>query len=796
MKMLAGLFWAALFLSMMPRTSAQQTSVPLPLRLDFGGPVVESGWTQAGPETIDSAARGYGWVGATPDIRTRDRVQPDALRRDFVFGAKPVTFRIHVPPGLYRLTVISGDMAYGDHGTKILLNVRGAVLPEMHPAITSFATLTTTVAVEKDPLDIILEARGASWTVNALTLESAAAPEKVAMTEQRNSRPYPGAWGDVASWPDPIALPMKRFRAQLQTAPPVAQTGLNRADYLKVIAGNIDFFRKYQNKNGAIIDPYKHEEWQYSTPAFAHAASLLVSRAGRKDLIEPAARALDWSAHTLSTRTAATHHEDFFAPMLAHAIPLLKPFVPAAHSARWEADIRAFDPYKTYRSSLGQGNWNVVALSGEALFFQESLRPNLDFVDDSLAGQGASFASPYGLYLEGPMAYDHFPRLWAADMVSHGYAGKYANQLREVLRRGALTSLFMQSPAGELPAGGRSAQHQWNEAEQCVTYEIYAEQAVHNGDTELASVFKRAAHLALRSMNRWIRPSGEMWIVKNYVDPAKRHGFEGYSAHSQYNLLPMAMLAIAYEHAETSETVPERPTPSELGGYVLQIDPKLHKIFADAGGMYIEIDTSGDPHYDATGLIRIHATGHNPQLGPSDSLPNHAVYHRPDGPKLTTGIGVAWRGGDAVWHTLGEQGAATITRVSLSDVQETPDEVSFTVQYEGRFSGPARIVERYVVTPSRVQLTTELPGFAGPLRYLWPMLADDGAHKTTITIKDTVSDTLDGDTQMFTPVGAASVQVGRELFGSHNGWARVGVAEYPAGGKITLRIEPVQAPAK
>ncbi len=294
-------------------------------------------------------------------------------------------------------------------------------------------------------------------------------------------------------------------------------TGLQRADYLKVIAGNVDFFCKHQNQEGAIIDPYKHEEWQYATPAFAHAASLLVAHAGRRDLIEPAAKALDWSAHTLSTRTAATGHEDFFAPMLAHAIPLLKPFVPAARSARWEADIRGFNPYKTYRSSIGQGNWNVVSLSGEALFFQQGLRSNLDFVQESLAGQGASFSSPYGLYLEGPMAYDHFPRLWAADMIAHGYAGQYAAQLREVLRRGALTSLFMQSPEGELPAGGRSAHHQWNEAEQCVTYEIYAEQALKAGDPELASVFKRAAHLALRSMHA--------------VDPAKRRNVDCQKLH-------------------------------------------------------------------------------------------------------------------------------------------------------------------------------------------------------------------------------------------------------------------------
>ncbi len=282
-----------------------------------------------------------------------------------------------------------------------------------------------------------------------------------------------------------------------------------------------------------------------------------------------------------------------------------------------------------------------------------------------------------------------------------------------------------------------------------------------------------------------------MWIVKNYMDPALGHAFEGYSAHSQYNLLPMSMLAIAYEHAEAGEAVPERATPSEIGGYVLQIDPKLHKIFADAGGMYLEIDTAGDHHYDATGLIRVHVKGHNPQLGPSDSLSSHAWYHSLAGPKITTGVGVAWTGTDGAWHTLGEQDAQTITHVSLEGVQEAPAKVSFTVRYSGQFQGPTQIAEHYVVTPARVEMTTELPGYHGPLRYMWPMLADDGAHKTTIVVKDgVVTDTLDRDTQTFSALGADAVQVGSELYGNHNGWVRVGVAVYPQGGKITLRIEP------
>src|SRR5205823_596275 len=144
------------------------------------------------------------------------------------------------------------------------------------------------------------------------------------------------------------------------------------------------------------------------------------------------------------------------------------------------------------------------------------------------------------------------------------------------------------------PVGGRSAHHQWNEAEQCATYEIYAAKSLADGDAAMAGVFKRAAHLSLASIKRWVRPSGELWIVKNHVDPAQRHGYDGYSAHSQYNLLPMAMLAMAYEYAGTTEKVREQYAPAEVGGYVLDIGERFHKVFANAGGMYIELDTSAD----------------------------------------------------------------------------------------------------------------------------------------------------------------------------------------------------------
>ena len=569
---------------------------------------------------------------------------------------------------------------------------------------------------------------------------------------------------------------------------------MTRADYLKLIAGEVDFWKTQQNAKGAIIDPYKREEWQYSTPAYAHAAAALIAWNGRDDLLESASRAMDWAVHSLATHTAANAHEDFYPPMLAHALELLKPRVSAERAAQWEKELRSFSASKTYRREIGVNNWNIVALSGEARFQKMGLRDEREYIENSLAAQGHFFANGWGLYLEGPMAYDLFPRLWLADMMANGYDGAYHQEVQSALDRSALSSLWMQAPSGEWPAGGRSAQHQWNEAEQCVLFEIYASRAQKNGDQVLAGAYKRAAHLALRSMTRWVRPSGEMQIVKNWVDPAKNHAYEGYSAHSQYNLLPMSMLAIAYQHAGESEKVSESAAPCDVGGFVLDIEP-LHKIIANAGGAYLEIDTLADHHYDATGLIRVHLRGVSPQLGPSDSVLEKPSYSRPPNSPQTvnTGVGVAWQDAQKNWHRIGELSAQNIQKRTLTIEASAPDRVRFKVSYEGDLLGVKSIEERYDLSDNRVEVETRVPDYNGPLRLIWPVLADDGRTKSSLEIADkTLSVSQDGGktAQTFTVAGAKQLSIEPDLLPNHNGWARLAVAEFDAGQTPVLVIAP------
>ena len=120
------------------------------------------------------------------------------------------------------------------------------------------------------------------------------------------------------------------------------------------------------------------------------------------------------------------------------------------------------------------------------------------------------------------------------------------------------------------------------------------------------------------------------------------------------------MLSAAYTFASPeTEALGECVTPADVGGFVFEL-PEHHIIIANAGGVYVEIETAADPAYESTGLQRVHvntcgarAAGgcvalHGP-LGPSSAPPNGRSDEAPPG--VATGgaaVGAWWtRAGDA-----------------------------------------------------------------------------------------------------------------------------------------------------
>lgn len=536
--------------------------------------------------------------------------------------------------------------------------------------------------------------------------------------------------------PYPLAENVNNIRALLSSAEVPAPTGLSRGDYLSLIGGIVDFFENFQGKDGRIVDPFARREVQYSTPCYAWAATALILGKNRKDLLESAISALECAMQQLADAKPADNHGDFFTFPVMLSYESLRNFVSKERVQKWEQLLRAIEPYRAYRDILAEKrkyvhNWNVVAISGEFLRYNCSFT-DLSFVERHLGAQMKNF-TPEGLYSDPnvPMAYDHFPRHFLAVMIERGYEGKYKEILSEMLERGAWTSLLMQSPLGELPTGGRSAQHQWNEAMQCVTYEIWARKKWREGDKISAKAFKRAAHLALQSIKRWVRPSGELWIVKNRFDPALRHGFEGYSFHSQYNLLAASMLATAWLFA--NDEIPEGACPAEVGGFVIYL-PSFHKVIANASGMYIEIDTVADPNYNSTGLIRIHKVGVDPLVCPTDCP---AIKDEP------LSIGIAWREGDK-WQPLAGLGQKQIQGVKVTIKEARQDFVSFSVKYEINRPKIQAIIETYELTPNQIRVISEVDGDVEALLIRFPAFVFDGQNVSRIDVKDNTATVMFG----------------------------------------------------
>ncbi len=546
----------------------------------------------------------------------------------------------------------------------------------------------------------------------------------------------PGDWVKNRLGDYPLAAHVARFREQQRNpARAFRRTGLDRREYLRLTDGIVRFFATYQNERGAIIDPYEKRERQYSTPAFACAAAVLYVSGYNRRILPQCMKAMDAATADLVVGKTADDHSNFYTVMLLQAYDVLRGHAPAARLAMWRQNLTRLAPEKIYRfKPESETNWNLVAASGEWLRRQAGLTTDTGWMEIALDAQMKLWTA-HGMYRDAhdPLAYDHFARYYVVDMLKNNYAGRHAATLEELMERGAWTSLFMQSPHGELPCGGRSDQHQWNEAEQAMTYEVYARRTALRGDLAAAGAFKRAARLALRSVGRWVRPSGELWIVKNRFDPSLRHGYESYSFHSQYNLLTAAKLAVAYLRAD--DRIRERPCPAEIGGFAFVLQPAFHKVFANAGGMYLEMDTRADAKYNPTGLLRVHHPQINPQLSISDGVSQKRVYQTPQSPTRSLSISPAWRDQAGAWHALAEHDEQILRDATMKVINESPQRIEFEVVYSGALRGGATAVrQRFTVTPSRIEVADTVEGDVTSVRGYFPLLITDGRDETRIEV--------------------------------------------------------------
>lgn len=536
----------------------------------------------------------------------------------------------------------------------------------------------------------------------------------------------------------------------------VEATGVERQSYLELIDGVVGYFRHFQDPTGRIIDPFFHKEYQYSTPTYAMAAGLLVSSGRRPELLASASSALESSLYQLASGTATDRHGDFFIAPTMMAWRYLSDRTDAQTRVRWNRYLEMISPDRAYSDLIGAEqqnviNWNTSAIAGEFLRHKEGYT-DLGFVEKYIHAQRPHLTAE-GLYLEpgAPLTYDAAARFNFSLILAEGYTGDHAAALDALMERGAWTSLLTQSPRGDAPTGGRSAEHVWNDALACAMFELWATRSKTKGDDVAMRAFKRAAHLAAQSVARWVRPSGEFWIVKNHFDPAVRHGFEDYSSHSQYNLLAASYLAFAWSYAD--ESIGESEAPAETGGFVLEL-PFFKKVFANSGGHHLEIDTSPDPGYNSTGLLRVHRRDLDEVLGPGGNAPACDV---------PLAVGVQWltRG---EWQSLAQCSSSQVT-AHLTRNDAGRDEVSFEVHYQLSGALIEGLTEQYLLRPGHLEVRVRFDGPIDRWRVRFPAFVFDGKRTGQVDVEaNTATVSLDRCRQRFSvtqPAGTTLHRTGR-----------------------------------
>lgn len=184
-----GFLWLTLWLAQLcpaaPPSPAETTAASKTiesLKFDFGEAETEKGYFAVNHQLLYTEEQGYGWL--SPVEHIRDRGAPNALLRDHVFGTQDATFRVRLDPGWYRMTLIMGDMDWGNHFIQPVVSEATHSFPVLNPDKGEYLTLKAAFFVTRDTLDLKLTSPEKNWVLNALTLEKAEGPEEMTIAKE------------------------------------------------------------------------------------------------------------------------------------------------------------------------------------------------------------------------------------------------------------------------------------------------------------------------------------------------------------------------------------------------------------------------------------------------------------------------------------------------------------------------------------------------------------------------------------------------------------------------------------
>lgn len=461
---------------------------------------------------------------------------------------------------------------------------------------------------------------------------------------------------------------------------------------------------------------------EHGFPRLTANIGILMAHGKRQDLMDLFLEMMDFCCREMPNRKCAN---DFSIKEIVLALLEIEKagLVDAERCRRWRADLATAKAMETYNCiapapNVRIGNWAAYAAASEFMRGYIGLTDPTDFLNLQVPSQLLSF-DENGMYRDPhePMLYDLATRCQLAVLLHFGYTGPLADELDGYLRKAGLLTLKMQSVTGEIPFGGRSNQFLFNEAYLAAVFEFEAARYAREGDGALASQFKTAANLATQAMLRWIGVCEGQRHVKNRYPQDSSFGCEGYGYFDKYMITLASFCYLAYLYAD--DAIPCGVCPAMRGGYTARTSDYFHKFFAACGGYQLEIDQNADPHYDGTGLGRVHYAGAPSAIALSVPFAQEPVYtlDRPNPRSLSLCCGIKGENG---WKLACEENALQEIRVT----EENEQRVTFVVTWA---LDEQKLEEEYAVTAAGVDVTVR---GTGEICYAIPAFAFDGKEHT------------------------------------------------------------------
>jgi len=517
--------------------------------------------------------------------------------------------------------------------------------------------------------------------------------------------------------------------------------------------------------------------WEHGFPRLTANMGILISHGIRTDLLPLFCEMMDFCCENIPKVLAAN---DFSVKEIVFCLMSLEEYktVPEEKQLYWRGLLATICPQTCYNSYAKTPediayNWACFTLVSEYMRQYIGLCDSAEFVDIQIPTQLHWFEEN-GMYRDPnePMVYDLVPRGLLAVLCHFGYRGRYYGEIDALLKKSGIHTLKMQSVTGEIPYGGRSNQFLFNEALLAIVCEYEANRWAGEGEWKMAAEYKAAVKRALEYMASWLQEK-PIHHVKNRFPLETQYGCEQYAYFDKYMITAASFLYAAYlicdDTVEPAETRDRSPM-------VWKTSAHFHKVFMRSGPYFLEWDTNADPHYDCSGLGRLHREGAPSALclsTPCTAKPEYEIG-REDNIPLSLCPGILR---DGRWCFAAD------SRVTHGMLESVCTDDTAAVRMLCRFPEEQTVEVQYTAGEDGVDITVT---GEGEIAYMLPAFCFDGEEYPTITCDGyTLEITYKGWVCRYTTDGTI-VDTG-EISCNRNGHYRV----FTAAGKECLRVHVV-----